>query len=277
MARSTATGSLACALAAARAAGGGQASLPFYQRLLCGGGNVVTFVALVALATRVEFPIDSLPSVAMILLGVLALVAGVVGFCAATGGRGKGGDGDGNGGRTCCCGGGCAAVTFVVLQLIGVALQSLLTLLLFVRLEEGVRMVVGGEKTAEGATAAGDEAAAAAQAAEQSLVAARWVLLCLLLPLQSAGLALAMATTCCGFGGSSNDEATAAADAPDQAAKLTSLAALRGDVERGGGGIGSGLSAAALGMGAVYERTRGALVAKYGKALVGGKAFWRWR
>lgn len=172
-----------------------------------------------------------------------------------------------------------------MLQLIGVALQSLLTLLLFARLDGAVQMVVGGGQGDAAAAAVGHGQQQQQAAAERGLVVARWVLLCLLLPVQSAALALGMATTCCGFRGFGGEggadaEALAAAAAPDQAARLGSLAALRGDVERGGGGGGGGggssPSTAALGVGAMYERTRGALAAKYGKALA-ASSFWRWR
>lgn len=53
--------------------------LAFWQRFLGGAGNVVAFVALVTLAARAEaLPIDSVPAVAMVLLGVLSLVAGLL-------------------------------------------------------------------------------------------------------------------------------------------------------------------------------------------------------
>lgn len=275
------------ARAVASASSSSSSSLPFCERLVCGGGNVVAFVALIGLAARVQFPIDSMPSVAMVLLGVLALAAGVLAFCTAgRGGSGGGGSGrgteddDGGGGGPCRC----AASTFVALQLIGVMLQALLTLLLFVRLDEAVRMVLASASASASAAPADGvhEAAAAAQAAgaARALVVARWVELCLLLPVQSAALALGMAKTCCGFkgfGGGGGDEGGASSATALDQGKLLSLAALRGATSSfgGGGGVASGLSAAALGVGAMYERTRGALVTKYGKALAAKPPFWR--
>jgi len=257
--------------------------VPLFERALGGGGNVVSAAALVALAARVEFPIGSVPTVAMVLLGVLALVAAPLACCSA--GR-KGGSG---GGRACRC----AGATFVALQLIGVALQALLTLLLFARLDGAVQMVVASSSStssssdaaaasAAPATAATAAADAAAEAA-RGLVTARWILLCLLIPLQSAALALGVTTSCCGLGSGDDDDGGGGGLGAGDADRQASLAALRGDVERGGGGGGGGvassLSAAALGVGAMYERTRGALVAKYGRALVAKPAalltFWR--
>jgi len=253
------------ARAAVSSAGGDSHAVA--RRALGGAGNMVAFAALVGLAARIEFPIDSVPTIAMVLLGVLSLAAGLLACCSA----GKGGS---SGGRVCRG----TALAFIILQLSAVILESLLTLLLFARMGRAVQLVCASGSATAAATAAaaagaGDAALADAVAAAEAgrvrsaLNAARWVLLCLLLPLQASALSLGVATRCCGYGeGDAADGGGGGATPADHAGAMSSLGKLRGDVERGGGG-GGGLSAAALGVGAVYDKTRSALVAKYGKAL----------